>query len=127
MSSLPRISLALRAFKKRVDDLMFEDDETINLLLEISNYLLKEPSGRDEQSLARDYVSLAEFEEKYIFIARNTLSRYCKDDEEFRRECAILHNGHWLVHEKKSLEFFKRKPFFQNRLKRNFFQEKLAQ
>lgn len=126
--SVGKIQKTLNELLDKKEELMFAEDELVDLVIGIAYHILGTPS-RDKTITPppNGYLTLSEFEKKYIFIAKNTLYKYCKDNPTFRKECAILHDGRWFVDEIKTIDYFQSIPLFKNRIKRNFFQEKLSQ
>ena len=79
--SIEHIEKCLKKFVDNQEELMFADDELVNLVLALSSHILENNTCEKIITLPPNgYLSLLDFEKKYIFIARNTLYKYCKDN-----------------------------------------------
>lgn len=123
--SLEKIKRELKEVKSEEGMFTFVDDSIIQLLISLAEHILEANDIALTSTIPEGYLTISEFEKKYIFVAANTLYKYCKHNQDFCNECAISCDGRWYIHESKTIEFLRNTRAFKKRLQRNFFQEKL--
>lgn len=115
--SLQKIRVAMETAKECQHGFSWVDEEFSELLILLAQHIL----GKEDlmsNSIPEGYMSLKCFEEKYKLIAAHTLARYCRENDEFRFDCAIYSMDRWWIDEEKTLEFLSKKTFFNKRIER---------
>jgi hypothetical protein len=104
-----------------------------SLLIAIAEYILDKEGLKEVQPECPDlllgiippgYISIVSFCSKYIFVSPQSISRYCRQDREFRKNCVYkvdVLNIFWYVHEENTIEFLKKFPIYKNRIDRGIF------
>jgi hypothetical protein len=117
-----KIRLAYEACKVENDPFWGVDEEVLDLIYCMAEYLIKDDKSPIDDMpivpLDGRFISLKDCEQRLKFIAANTMSNYCHSNMEFRKMCAVKQNRKWYVDPEKVLEYFHNNPIFKKRLER---------
>ena len=98
----------------------FIEDEVIELLIAIGDYLAK---NSNEEAVQPGYLSVKDFAAKNLFISPNTVWHYCTHNKDFAQYVQRIGNKFY-VEEHGATAFFMRLPHFKGRIKRFMDKEK---
>jgi hypothetical protein len=118
--SLIKIKAALKKAKEDEIGFSWVDEEFSDLLIAIAEHILAKEDIEKElsQILPPSYISLKAFEEKYKFIAANSLQRKCRLDADFSNECCFFDGYKYYVDPEATLNYLEKSPIMKKRLQR---------
>lgn len=122
MMYISTIASLTREVRNMKGSFTFIEDEVIDLIIAIGEYLA---INNQEEALSPGYLTLQEFSDKYLFVAANTLSYYCKNNKEFAPFVQRV-KGKYHIHAEKAAQFLAKLPYFKARIDRLIICEKNA-
>lgn len=115
--SIAKIKKLTEALKNMEGEMPWVDEEIIDLLVAIGDYILEKGIPRHKGTQPRSgFIPWEKFLEQVGIISKSRLNWYCNHHEEFSNDCAVNIHGKWHIHKDNAEHFFSKIPIYNNRL-----------
>lgn len=106
--SISKIRRAYEIFNQQHDTYLQFDEEVIDLVNAIAEYILKNPSPDPDypKTIPEGYITTMEFGRKYKIFSSDLVTKYCRKDK--IGNTSIKAGRIWYVHPQKTVDYLKK-------------------